>query len=140
MTRDFGACRDCHCLAARRQARAITRIYDAQLRQHGLRATQFSVLAALALKGASPVTALADVLGLERTTLTRVAALMQRNGWVRADVAADARQRIVALTPAGRRLLGAALPAWEAAQADVERRLAAPIRQLRPSSPTREHR
>ncbi|MFB9807040.1 hypothetical protein ACFFQF_18180 [Haladaptatus pallidirubidus] len=51
---DFSATKDCHCLAARRRAREITRLYEEKLRPHGLRATQFSVLAALALKGPTP--------------------------------------------------------------------------------------
>ena len=39
---DLRATQACYCLAARRVARALTRLYDARLRQHGLRATQFS--------------------------------------------------------------------------------------------------
>lgn len=117
----FAACRDCHCLAARRQARAITRLYDARLRPHGLRATQFSVLAALAVKGPTPVKALAGVLGLERTTLTRIAALLERNGWIGAAPAVDNRERRLRLTAAGRRTLQAAFPAWKAAQDEIGR-------------------
>jgi DNA-binding MarR family transcriptional regulator len=108
--------RQCHCLAARRHARAITRLYDQHLRPHGLRATQFSILAALALKGPTPVSALAVTLGLERTTLTRSAALLERLGWVRGVRPADARQHPLSLTPAGRRTLHEAFPAWQAAQ------------------------
>jgi len=37
----------CLCLASRRAARAITRAFDKELRPHGLRATQFSLLAVL---------------------------------------------------------------------------------------------
>src|SRR5574341_869476 len=108
--------RHCHCLAARRQARALTRLYEQKLRSHGLRATQFSILAALALKGPTPVTALADFLSLERTTLTRSAALLERNGWVAPAPPADPRQRPLRVTPAGRRKLEAAFPAWKEAQ------------------------
>ena len=82
-TPNLALTRHCHCLAARRQARALTRLYEQRLRPHRLRATQFSILAALTLKGPTPVTALADLLGLERTTLTRSAAVLERHGWVR---------------------------------------------------------
>lgn len=115
-TEDLAATKNCYCLAARRYARAITRHYDAYLRPHGLRATQFSILAALALKGPTPVGALAAFLVLERTTLTRSAALLQQRGWVAADRSADARERPLRLTPAGRQKLEEALPAWRAAQ------------------------
>ena len=113
--------KDCLCLAARRRARAITRIYEERLRPHGLRATQFSVLAALALKGPTPVGVLADFLVLERTTLTRGAALMEKKGWLNTAGSGDARERLLRLTPAGRRKLEAAFPAWSEAQEIVRR-------------------
>ena len=68
---DLSACRACHCLAARQHARAITRLFEEKLRPHGLRATQFSVLAALALKGPTPVRELAEFLGLDPHTVAR---------------------------------------------------------------------
>jgi DNA-binding MarR family transcriptional regulator len=119
---DLALCTRCHCLAARRHARALTRLYEGKLRPHGLRATQFSVLVALAAAGPAPVGRLAAALGLERTTLTRGAALMERNGWVDARTSADGRERLLRLTPAGRRKLEAAYPAWQAAQAAAEKR------------------
>ena len=113
---ELAATRNCLCLAARRTARAITRMYEDLLRPHGLRATQFSILASLALKGPTPVGELADFLGLERTTLTRSAALLERNGWLRSLRAQDAREHPLEVTPAGREKLRAALTAWKEAQ------------------------
>ena len=121
---DLFACVDCHCLAARRTARAITRDFEAKLRPHGLRATQFSILAALALKDPIPVSELAWVLGLERTTLTRSAALLERNGWIEAAESTDAREHPLRLTQAGRQKLEAAFPAWKEAQELVGGKLA----------------
>jgi DNA-binding MarR family transcriptional regulator len=121
---DLFACVDCHCLAARRTARAITREFEAKLRPHGLRATQFSILAALALKDPIPVSELAWVLGLERTTLTRSAALLERNGWIEAAESTDAREHPLRLTQAGRQKLEAAFPAWKEAQELVGGKLA----------------
>src|SRR2546429_2721433 len=103
-------CTTCHCLAARRRARAITRLFDEKLRPHGLRATQFSVLVMLALGGPRPIGALAEALGLEHTTLTRGAALLERNGWIESDRSADGRERPLRLTPAGRAQLEEGLP------------------------------
>lgn len=118
---DLSATRDCHCLVARRYARVLTRVYDRALRPHGLRSTQFSVLAALALKGPTPISELAEFLGLERTTLTRSAALLERNRWVDTGRSTDARERRLRLTPAGRRKVGGAFPAWKAAQDRIDR-------------------
>jgi DNA-binding MarR family transcriptional regulator len=128
---DLSVTRGCHCLAARRRARELTRLYEEKLRRHGLRATQFSVLAALALKGPTPIRKLADLLGLERTTLTRSVALLERNGWAESDRSGDARERPLRLTLPGRRKLEAAFPAWKQVQRLVDRQVAQPAPQAR---------
>jgi DNA-binding MarR family transcriptional regulator len=125
---DLALCSSCHCLAARRHSRALTRLYEAKLRPHGLRATQFSILVALALAGAKPISALAVALGLERTTLIRGAALLERNGWVEADRSESDRRSSLRLTRAGRRKLETAYPAWKEAQDLVEKKSHLPAR------------
>lgn len=107
----------CLCLAARRAARTITREFDDALRPHGLRATQFTLLAALQLAGPQPIGNLAEMLSADRTTLTRNLAVAEQHGLValRADTA-DARSRRATITPAGRRALATALPAWRTTQ------------------------
>lgn len=117
---DLTATKDCRCLAARRSARAITRLFDERLRPHGLRATQFSILAALALKGPTPVGELAEFLGIDRTTLTRSAAILQKRKWVAEAPARDARERLFKITAAGRRKIHSAYPAWKAGQDAVD--------------------
>jgi DNA-binding MarR family transcriptional regulator len=116
MSVDLMDCVDCRCLAARKKARALTRHFEARLRRHGLRATQFSILASLALTGPKPMGELAELLGLERTTLTRGAALLEENGWISAGTSDDRRARPLRLTASGRRKLESAYPAWKAAQ------------------------
>lgn len=118
---DLVACAtECHCLDARREARAISRLYDGQMRPHGLRATQFSVLVALELGGGAPLGMLADTLGLDRTTFTRSAALMRRKGWIASAQSDDGREHRMTLTAAGRRKLHEAHPAWQRAQRLIE--------------------
>ncbi len=118
---DLAACAtECHCLGARREARAISRLYDEQMRPHGLRATQFSVLVALELGGGAPLGRLADTLGLDRTTFTRSAALMRRKGWIATAQSDDGREHRMTLTAAGRRKLHEAHPAWQRAQRLIE--------------------
>jgi DNA-binding MarR family transcriptional regulator len=118
---ELHVCRDCHCLAARKRARAITRLYEEKLRPHGLRATQYSILAALGLKGATPVGELADLLGLERTSLTRSAQVVERNGWISAEESDDGRERPLRITERGLDKLLAAFPDWKEAQDMVDR-------------------
>jgi len=71
----------------------------------------------------------AGALGMERTTLTRGAALLERNGWVAIEGAEDGRERHLRLTPAGRAKLEAAYPAWKAAQDTAEKTATAPAGQ-----------
>lgn len=120
---DLSETRNCYCLRARRQARELTRLYEAKLRPHGLRATQFSVLAALSQKGPTSIHELADLLGLDRTTLTRSASLLEHNGWVATGSSQlDAREHVLSLTAAGRAKLEAAFPSWKEAQLVVDQR------------------
>ncbi|MBA2666538.1 MAG: MarR family transcriptional regulator [Trueperaceae bacterium] len=118
-TFDLEETKACTCLAARKEARSLTRRFERALRPHGLRATQFSILAALALRGPTRLGALAEMLGLERTTLTRGVALLERSGWVASASSPDARERTLLLTAAGRRCLDGAFPAWKRVQDDV---------------------
>lgn len=118
---ELSATRDCHCLAARKRAREITRLYDEKLRPHGLQSTQFSVLAALSQTGPMPLGELADRLGLERTTLTRSADRLEDEGWIADAESDDARERRLRLTPAGRQKVESAYPAWKEAQDEVDR-------------------
>jgi DNA-binding MarR family transcriptional regulator len=103
-------------------SRVLSRLYDEMLRKTGLRMSQLAVLVAVAKFGESgaKIGALADVLALERTTLTRNIAPLERGGMVRvARDPRDARVRVVLLTRAGERAIEAAFPLWEAAQRRV---------------------
>jgi DNA-binding MarR family transcriptional regulator len=112
-------CGDCLCLASRRAARSITRLFDRKMRASGLRATQFSILAMLTLTGPTSIGHLAEGLGMERTTLTRNLALIEAQRWVTIQPGDDARARIVSVTSKGRAAVEAALPAWRQAQASA---------------------
>jgi DNA-binding MarR family transcriptional regulator len=116
----FADCRNCLCQASRSAARGVTAVFDRHLRPHGLRVTQFTILANLILRGATPMTALAEALGADRTTLTRNLALLERNGWVETRTEeSDARTHLVSATEKGRALANDALPDWRKAQAAV---------------------
>jgi DNA-binding MarR family transcriptional regulator len=60
-------------------------------------------------------------LGLERTTLTRVAKTMIRNGWLSVQQGEDERVRILAVTSAGKNLLTESFPSWKRVQDAVTR-------------------
>ncbi|PVB60530.1 MarR family winged helix-turn-helix transcriptional regulator [Labrenzia sp. 011] len=108
---------------ARKAARAVSRHYDRLARRTGITAAQFSVLAAIARTDRGNTGELAERLSMERTTLVRNAALLERKGLVRASVAEEARGKCYRLTERGAALLEEAMPLWRQAQNDVKEHL-----------------
>jgi len=119
---DSGKQIGCTCFELRKVARTVTRLYDQHLAAAGLRTTQFSLLRWIA-HAPLPVAVLAARTNTERTTLTRNLKPLIDAGWVVLKPGDDARQRIVTITPAGRRVADAAVAAWQSAQAELERAL-----------------
>jgi DNA-binding MarR family transcriptional regulator len=113
----------CACLHAREAARAVTRAYDRAFAPLGLRATQFSLLVALALAEPPTITVLAEHLGMDRTTLTRNLRPLLRDGFVELAPADGPRPRPPAITRKGRALLAKAQANWTQAQDALERKL-----------------
>jgi DNA-binding MarR family transcriptional regulator len=110
----------CAATRIRQAARAVSQHYDAVMRDAGLVRTQFTVLVASTIAGPEgvPVSTLARVLVLDRTSLTRILAPLERAGLVRTDRdPSDSRVRLVRITAAGSRRLARALDLWEEAQA-----------------------
>jgi DNA-binding MarR family transcriptional regulator len=109
---------DCVMFNLRRAARLVARRYEDILKPTGLKSGQFSLLVALNQRPKTPLGALANGLGMERTTLTRNLQPLLRRGLVNSDVAPnDARVKMLSLTPDGKSLLQSALPLWKQAQA-----------------------
>src|SRR5690606_35775943 len=113
---------DCLCFRSRRVARLITRLYDEALRPLGLHATQLTRLNAIALSGreGGRMNALADVLALDGTTLSRNLRPLVAAGLVRLDrTPGDRRVRVAILTAAGQQMVADALPLWNEAHQRV---------------------
>src|SRR5438477_7728736 len=112
----------CLCLHLQRAARAVARRFDAALRPLGLTSGQFSLLMSLNRPDPATLGGVAALLAMDRTTLTANLKPLERRGLVGVSVdPADRRGRHLTLTPAGRALLAAALPLWQATHAAVER-------------------
>ena len=111
--------RNCTCSALRRATRAVTAHYEAHFRGSGLRGTQFTILSVLAQAGPLPMTRLAELQGVERTTLTRNLTVLARQGLVAWTGETDGRVRKALLTKAGEGMLHKCLPHWMAAEASV---------------------
>jgi DNA-binding MarR family transcriptional regulator len=98
-------------------ARESLPLLETELQGTGLGITQFTLLQALEqMGGAASQAALGRLLALDATTLSRTLPPLERAGWIRAAAGQDRREVRWSLTPAGRRRLAGALPAWERAQ------------------------
>jgi DNA-binding MarR family transcriptional regulator len=124
-TTDYMAAAGCFCLASRQAARKITRLYDSHMQGSGIRATQFTILSQLMLRGEMPLGRLAGFLAMERTTLTRNLALLEAQKWISTRAGEDPRARIIAITAQGRGIVRRSFPYWAKAQAEAGKRLGA---------------
>lgn len=114
----------CLCLATQRTARALARRFDNAFRHLNLTSGQFSLLMSLNRPVPPPIGAVADVLAMDRTTLTaNVKPLTKRRLIAMTVDPDDKRARLLKLTPAGEQLLKAAIPIWERVQKELEGRL-----------------
>ena len=101
----------CAVLNLRQVTRSVTNRFDEQLRPVGLRATQLNLLMAIETSTAATVTDLAEILAMDRTTMTRNLKLLRDRRLVEG--------KRIALTAKGRRTAAAALPLWEKAQNEI---------------------
>jgi DNA-binding MarR family transcriptional regulator len=114
----------CLCLHLQRAARAVARRFDAALRPLGLTSGQFSLLMSLNRPQPASIGDVSALLAMDRTTMTANLKPLERRGLVRVTADdADKRTRRLTLTPAGRALLGAAVPVWRRTHAEIARLL-----------------
>ncbi|MGH7655687.1 MAG: MarR family winged helix-turn-helix transcriptional regulator [Gemmatimonadaceae bacterium] len=115
----------CACGMVRRAARAVSHLYDDWLHEAGIDASQFAILVTLERLGPVSQAALGRRYDLDKTTVSRNLSTLGRRGWIRWSAGADARERLVSLTAAGRRKVRLATPAWRSAQRQMRASLGA---------------
>lgn len=115
----------CLCLAAQRAARSLSRRFDEAFRPLGITSGQFSLLNALNRPEPPSVGSVAQLLAMDRTTLTANVKPLGRDGLVRPAVDdTDRRVRRLALTDHGRTILAQAMPIWIAVHGAIDAELA----------------
>ena len=119
----------CLCLHVQRAARVVARRFDDALRPLGLTNGQFSLLVSLNRPGPASMSAVASLLAVDRTTLTANLKPLERRGLLKAAAdKTDRRNRTIALTAKGRKLIKTAYPIWERTHAALEEPLKSPGR------------
>jgi len=110
------------CLHVQRAARGLARRFDDVFRPLDLTHGQFSLLMSLNRPEPPTIGSVADLLAMDRTTLTAALKLLERRGLVKVSVdKKDKRSRRLAITTAGRALLAKAFPLWQESHAAIDR-------------------
>ncbi|MET3584081.1 DNA-binding MarR family transcriptional regulator [Pseudorhizobium tarimense] len=122
----------CLCLHVQRAARLLARRFDIALKPLGLNNGQFSLMMSLNRPEAAPMGAVAEVLSMDRTTLTAAIKVLERRGLVETlPDPKDRRSRLIRLTNEGTSLLSAALPIWQEVHGALDDELGAEMAPLR---------
>jgi DNA-binding MarR family transcriptional regulator len=109
----------CYAYQARKTANAVLRAYNDWMKPIDLEMAQFSTMCAILDGSAVSIGKLADLLGVERSTLVRNLKVLEKKGLVR--VAARTQRRLThELTDQGVAMMRRALPLWQQAQGAME--------------------
>jgi DNA-binding MarR family transcriptional regulator len=103
----------CLCLHVQRAARALARRFDQVLKPFGLTNGQFSLLMSLNRPEPASLGSVANLLGMDRTTLTAAVKVLEGRGWISVEKGRqDRREKFLTLTPEGQDALAPAVPVW----------------------------
>ena len=86
--------------------REVTGIYDMALRPLGVKVSQINVLTAVAKLQPETPRQIAELLRIEKSTLSRNGERMRARGWIRILSGDDGRSHRLEITANGRRLFG----------------------------------
>lgn len=112
---------NCLCLHAQRAARALSRRFDQAFAAYGITSGQFSLMNCLNRPEPPTIGAVAQLMAMDRSTVTANLKPLERAGLVSVSRdERDRRGRRVALTEAGRAVLGQAMPVWAREHALIE--------------------
>jgi DNA-binding MarR family transcriptional regulator len=114
---------DCTCFNLRKATRVVTQLFDDAMQPTGLRATQFTLLAAISETGTIAISQLSNILVMDRTTLTRNLKPLEAKRLIKIVPGEDRRTRTLTLTDKGKKTFEKSFPVWRQAQAKVIERL-----------------
>lgn len=108
----------------RRAARRVTQFLEERMMASGVSFSQFGLMAEIASADDDTVSAIAERMGLDQSTLSRTLRTLEAEGLLEiAVVESDQRKRMVWLTEKGARKLEAALAIWREAHAKLARQV-----------------
>ena len=109
----------CVCTSVRRAARVLARTYDASLVPCGMNVTQLAVMRAVRRHPGESLSRVAEDLEMDRTSLYRAIASLQRKKWVSLRDEGDGRSRSALITEKGHAALAKVDPDWATVQTAI---------------------
>ncbi|MEC4718481.1 MarR family winged helix-turn-helix transcriptional regulator [Noviherbaspirillum sp. CPCC 100848] len=106
----------CYCGSLRQASRVVTQLYDQALKPSGLKITQFGILRLLGACPGLTTGAMAELLAMDSTTLTRTLKIISDSGWIKATPGEDRRERRWTITSEGEERVSQAMPLWKNVQ------------------------
>ncbi|RLJ16015.1 MarR family transcriptional regulator [bacterium endosymbiont of Escarpia laminata] len=127
-TCDLGQCsligQTCAVFNLRKASRAVTKLYEEIMKPSGILPTQFTLLVVTRAFGPVTISSMAELLVMDRTTLTRNLKPLEREGLLRVVAGKDdKRSREISLTNKGLEQMEEALPLWQEAQCRIDQAL-----------------
>lgn len=107
----------------RKTSRIAAQHYEEVMKPCGLRNTQFSLLVAICLMDKPLINDLAQVLGMDRTTVSRNIKPLQRDGLLSIVPGEDKRSRHIVVTDTGKQRLLQAIPLWQKAHQSLQQKV-----------------
>jgi DNA-binding MarR family transcriptional regulator len=110
---------ECALFNVKRAGRVMSKIYGKRLSAVGLKGAQFAILSVLNNHKEITYSLTAELLSMDRTSVTRALKPLERDGFV--DIAPgkeDRRIRYISITTKGTTLFKNAMPFWEQAQTE----------------------
>ena len=123
--KDIAKLQGCTNLRLRRLNRMVSRHYDAQLVDTGLKMTQYSLLSHVLHLGPARPVDIARAMNVDASTLTRNLKPLVLAGWLSHESGIDARSHLISITAMGRAKRALAQRQWKLAQVTMNNLLGA---------------
>ncbi len=111
---------DCIAVRLRMMDRAVTSIYNKELRPHGIKTTQMNIIVAISAFGPMEIKPLCRVLNMDSSTVSRALTRIEKKGWLKSQPSGQGKNLIVSSTNEGFTLLQRVYPDWKKAQKKAE--------------------
>ena len=111
---------ECTVFNLKRATRVVQSVFDNAFKSTGLEGTQYTVLSHIYVTEPISLTKLADLMDVDRTTLARNLAPLEKKGFVEIKSGSDKRAKLITTTDLGKEVLSKALPIWKETQEKIK--------------------